>query len=83
MAYRMACQSADLIAGIASLAGATFLDPSRCAPSQPVNILHIHGTADDIGSLRWRRRSRPAGAFAGEYACVSRRAADGPVLGRV
>ena len=46
MAYRMACQSADLIAGIASLAGATFLDPSRCAPSQPVNILHIHGTAD-------------------------------------
>ena len=47
MAYRMACQSADLIAGIASLAGATFLDPSRCAPSQPVNILHIHGTADD------------------------------------
>ena len=26
MAYRMACQSADLIAGIASLAGMTFLD---------------------------------------------------------
>ena len=25
-----------------------FLDPSRCAPSEPVNILHIHGTADDI-----------------------------------
>ncbi len=46
MAYRMACQSADLIAGIASDAGNTFLDPSRCAPSQPVNILHIHGTAD-------------------------------------
>jgi polyhydroxybutyrate depolymerase len=48
MAYRMACQSADLIAGIASLAGLTFLYPSNCAPSQPVNILHIHGTADDI-----------------------------------
>ena len=46
MVYRMACQSADLIAGIASLAGATFLDPSRCVPSQPVNILHIHGNAD-------------------------------------
>jgi len=46
MAYRMACQSADLISGIASLNGATFLDPSRCAPSQPVNILHIHGTAN-------------------------------------
>ncbi|MGH7868124.1 MAG: alpha/beta hydrolase family esterase, partial [Candidatus Dormibacteraceae bacterium] len=48
MAYRMACQSADLIAGIASLAGTTFLDPGRCQPSQPVNILHIQGTADEI-----------------------------------
>lgn len=48
MVYRMACQSADLIAGIASLAGATFLDPSRCAPSEPVNILEIHAIADNI-----------------------------------
>jgi polyhydroxybutyrate depolymerase len=48
MAYRMACQSADLVAGIASLAGVTFLDPNRCQPSQPVNILHIQGTADEI-----------------------------------
>jgi polyhydroxybutyrate depolymerase len=48
MAYRVACESADLIAGIASLAGMTFLDPSRCMPSEPVNILHIHGTADNI-----------------------------------
>ena len=46
MAYHMACQSADLIAGIASFEGMTFLDPSRCAPSEPVNILNIHGTAD-------------------------------------
>jgi len=46
MSYRMACESADLIAGLASLAGTSFLDPSRCAPSEPVNILHIHGTAD-------------------------------------
>ena len=50
MSYRMACQSADLIAGIASLAGTTFLDPGRCQPSQPVNILHIHGTADQTVS---------------------------------
>ncbi|MDB6040085.1 MAG: hypothetical protein JWM99_3926 [Verrucomicrobiales bacterium] len=46
MAYGMACQSADLIAGIASLAGTTLMDSSRCEPSQPVNILHIHGTLD-------------------------------------
>lgn len=48
MANRMACQSSDLIAGIASLAGMTFLNPGLCAPSEPVNILHIHGTADEI-----------------------------------
>jgi polyhydroxybutyrate depolymerase len=45
MAYRMACQSAELIAGIASVAGMTVLG-SNCQPSQPVHILHIHGTAD-------------------------------------
>ena len=46
MAYHMACQYADLIAAIASAAGSTFLDPNSCRPSQPVNILQIHGTAD-------------------------------------
>ncbi len=48
MAYRMACDHSDLIAGIASLAGMTFLDPNRPRPSQPVNVLHIHGTADQM-----------------------------------
>ena len=60
MAYRMACQSADLIAGIASLAGTTALDPSRCAPSEPVNILHIHGTADQSVSYAGGARLSPA-----------------------
>jgi len=46
MAYSMACQSADLIAGIASLAGTTLLDSNRCQPAAPVNILHIHGSKD-------------------------------------
>jgi polyhydroxybutyrate depolymerase len=46
MAYRMACEHSDVIAAIASLAGVTFLEPSRCTPSAPVNVLHIHGTAD-------------------------------------
>ena len=45
MAHRMACENADLIAGIVSLAGATLLHPEACAPSGPVNILQI-GTAD-------------------------------------
>jgi polyhydroxybutyrate depolymerase len=47
MSHRMACDHADLIAGIASLAGMTFLDPNTRRPSQPVNVLQIHGTADE------------------------------------
>ena len=48
MSYRMACEHADTIAAIASLAGATFLDPSACAPSTPIDTLQIHGTADAV-----------------------------------
>lgn len=48
MSYRMACENADLIASIASLAGATFSNPSVCSPSEPVHVLQIHGTADDV-----------------------------------
>ncbi|HHH12235.1 MAG TPA: hypothetical protein ENK23_09225 [Sorangium sp.] len=46
MSYRMACDHADKVAAIASLAGATYKDPTQCAPSEPVNVLQIHGTAD-------------------------------------
>ncbi len=48
MSYRMACGQADLLAGIVSLAGATFADPADCTPSEPVAILEIHGSADDV-----------------------------------
>jgi polyhydroxybutyrate depolymerase len=47
MSYRMACDHADQIAAIASLAGATFSDTAKCTPSAPVSVLQIHGTADD------------------------------------
>jgi polyhydroxybutyrate depolymerase len=47
MSYRMACDHADVIAGIVSLAGATHLEPADCNPSEPVNILQIHGTQDE------------------------------------
>jgi polyhydroxybutyrate depolymerase len=47
MSYRMACDHADRIAAIVSLAGATFADVTKCKPSAPVSVLQIHGTADD------------------------------------
>ncbi len=46
MSYRMACDHSDIVAAIVSLAGATFLDPTDCAPTEPVHILQIHGTND-------------------------------------
>ena len=64
MSHRMACDHADLIAGIVSLAGAAYDDPPagelplpRCRPSEPVAVLEVHGMAD--GTVRYgsgRRR---------------------------
>lgn len=48
MAYRMACERADLIAAIGSLAGNAATDASACNPSRPVSVLHLHGTNDDM-----------------------------------
>ena len=46
MSYRMACDHADVVAAIVSIAGAMWSDPSKCAPSAPVSVLEVHGTAD-------------------------------------
>ena len=48
MAYRTACDEASRIAAVVSLSGATEYDPQDCAPSEPVSILEIHGTADTV-----------------------------------
>jgi polyhydroxybutyrate depolymerase len=48
MSYRMACDHADVVASIASLAGATYLDPADCTPVAPVHALQIHGTSDAV-----------------------------------
>jgi polyhydroxybutyrate depolymerase len=47
MSYRMACDHADTIAAIVSLAGAPPANPAACRPSEPVAILQIQGSADD------------------------------------
>ena len=48
MSYRMACDHADLVAAMVSLAGTTFADPAECTPSGPVSVAQVHGTADDV-----------------------------------
>ena len=47
MSYRMACEAADRIAAIVSLAGAALHSSQACNPSDPVHVLQIHGTNDD------------------------------------
>jgi polyhydroxybutyrate depolymerase len=47
MSHRMACEHADVVAAIGSLAGAMYADPAKCAASQPVSALQIHGTSDE------------------------------------
>lgn len=59
MSYRMACDHAELIAGIAALDGAMWQDPGRCRPSTGVAILNIHSRDDQTirydGGLRLGR----------------------------
>lgn len=44
MAYRLACEAADLFRAIASVAGTDALQD--CHPAQPISVLHIHARND-------------------------------------
>jgi polyhydroxybutyrate depolymerase len=47
MSHRLACERADVLAAIASIAGGNQAAVAPgCAPSRPVPVLHVHGTAD-------------------------------------
>jgi polyhydroxybutyrate depolymerase len=46
MALRMACDHADRVTAVVSLAGAATADPTQCKPARPVSVLQIHGTSD-------------------------------------
>ena len=46
MSYRLACEVPEKIDRIAVLAGAVYKDEADCAGTEPVSVLHVHGTAD-------------------------------------
>jgi polyhydroxybutyrate depolymerase len=59
MSYRLACQASDVFTAVAPGAGAIGMndigggtsatgDFAACAPSDPVSVLHLHGTADGL-----------------------------------
>lgn len=47
MAYRLACDHAEVIAGVVSLEGA-MIDEADCDPDEPVSVVEVHGTADTV-----------------------------------
>ena len=49
MGYRLACEMADKISAIGVAAGALMVD--TCAPSRPINLLHLHGELDAVVPL--------------------------------
>ena len=46
--YELPCQLSERFAAIASHAGSMPVSPSSCSPTQPMGILHLHGTEDSI-----------------------------------
>jgi polyhydroxybutyrate depolymerase len=60
MSYRLACEASDRIAAIASLAGASFADPTDCGATSPLSVLQIHGTMDEVVAYE-------GGTFAAAY----------------
>ncbi len=63
MAHRFACDRPGRVAAIVSLAGAQWKDPSRCEPSQPVNVLQVHGDRDE--TIEYGGGSTPGGPYPG------------------
>jgi polyhydroxybutyrate depolymerase len=51
MSFRMACDHAGQIAAIVSVNGATWNDPARCTPSEPVSVLAIASSNDETVSF--------------------------------
>ena len=47
-AYELPCQLSNRFAAIASHAGTMPVNPTSCTPTEPMGILHLHGTTDTI-----------------------------------
>ena len=77
MAHRMACDRSAKIAGIVSLAGAQWIDASKCRPSDKVSVLQVHGTADT--NVAYGGTPLTPGAHATVAIWASRNACLGPL----
>lgn len=87
MALRLACDLADRVAAVASVAGAMDVD-ADCAPSRPVSVLQVHGTADrsimlgggSIDGDRYTSAQATIGGWRERNACPATEQATGHIL---
>jgi polyhydroxybutyrate depolymerase len=62
MAYRLACDAADVVAAIGTVAAPISEPPGGCAPSRPVPLVAFHGTADPVVDYEGASRMAPSWA---------------------
>ncbi len=71
MASRIACDAADKVTAVLSIAGSEFSDPERCRPSRPVGLIQVHGTLDS--TIAYAGGSfRGGGSYPGAETVVTR-----------
>jgi polyhydroxybutyrate depolymerase len=69
MSHRLACDLSNRIAAIATLAGAVWNDASKCAPTDHVSVLDVHGDADPV--VNYDGGAVPAGLIASGVPAVT------------
>ena len=88
MAQRLACDHADVFAAVVSLAGASTLTESACAPSEGVAVLEVHGTEDEtilyeggsFGGPSYPSAAQTASSWAARNGCDANAIADATAL---
>lgn len=84
MSHRMACDRSSKIAGIVSLAGAQWNDATRCAPTDKVSVLQVHGNSDGLvaygGGPLYPGARETVGIWANRNGCTGRLAYGGKRL---
>jgi polyhydroxybutyrate depolymerase len=84
MSHRMACDAAERIAGIATLAGDNWKDTSKCNPSRPVPVLQIQGDADEtvpyLGGGLYPSAAESVAGWAAKDGCTGGLAATGRTI---